>query len=233
MPRSIEMKYLKSILYMFLFAALLVGCANKQAGTSAAATEAETTSPLETAASAAVIHPLPDHTMDNLTDAILSISLEEGSTYADDTGKMQMNLKIYTYDRYDMVDISTMKVGDAIATYNSEVEILSLTQDDYGTIHINGGLDENGMDLVTDDSGVYYAIGYSDIKNWYQIGEATIRVSVDFVAYDNADPDQGEVIYYPGSFLTGEVTDYHFTPHNTTVRVENGQIVELNRRYTP
>ena len=28
-------------------------------------------------------------------------------------------------------------------------------------------------------------------------------------------------------------TDYYFTPYNTTIRVENGQIMEMYRVYTP
>ena len=76
-------------------------------------------------------------------------------------------------------------------------------------------------------------MGYSDAKNWYEVGEATIRVSTDFKAFDNADLDLGEVTYYPGDFLVGAVTNYDFTPYNTTVRVEGGQIVELNRVYIP
>ena len=51
-----------------------------------------------------IISPLPDTTMENLTDAILSISLDEGNAYVDDNGRMQMDLKIYTYDKYDMVE---------------------------------------------------------------------------------------------------------------------------------
>ena len=62
------------------------------------------------------------------------------------------------------------------------------------------------------------------MKNWYEIGEATIRVSVDFRGIDNADLEQGEVIIYPGDFLIGAVTNYDFTPYNTTIRVEDGQI---------
>lgn len=100
----------------------------------------------------------------------------------DDTGKMQMKVKVCTCDRYDMVDISVLKVGDTIVTH---------------------------------------------------AGEATIRVSADFKGYDNSDPEQGEVIIYPGDFLIGGVADYNFTPYNTTIRVEGGQIVEMNRVYTP
>ena len=71
--------------------------------------------------------------------------------------------------------------------------------------------------------------GADGVKNWYEIGEATIRVSADFRGLDKADPERGEVILYPGDFLVGAVTNYDFTPYNTAIRVEGGQIVEMNR----
>ena len=184
-------------------------------------------------AAAVTVNPLADTTMENLTDAILSISLEEGDAYVDDTGKMQMDVTIYTHDKYDMLDISKLKVGDIIVTHAGEVEITSLEQKESGTICINGGLEGGGFDLATDESGIFYEVGFNDAKNWYEVGEATIRVSVDFKGYDNADPDKGEVIIYPGDFLTEGVVNYDFTPFNTTIRVEAGQIVEMNRVYVP
>ena len=210
----------KLLLLTLALCFLLTGC-------SSANEEAQPTEP------GAIINPLPDSTMDNLSDAILSVSLEEGGAYVDDTGKMQMDLKIYSYDKYDMVDISMLKVGDVLVTHAGEVEIRSLEHTEGGSIAINGGLDAGGFELVTDDNGIFYEQGFNDAKNWYEVGEATIRVSVDFRYYDNSDFDKGEVIYYPGSFLVGEVTDYHFYPHNTTIRVENGQIIEMHRVYVP
>ena len=192
-----------------------------------AATKAEQTEP------ALVISPLPDTTMDNLTDAILSISLEDGDAYVDDSGIMQMDLKIYTYDKYDMVDIANLKVGDTVVRHSGEVKVISKEQNEAGTISINGGLENGGFDLVTDDCGIFYETGFNDVKNWHEIGEATIRVSVDFKGIDNADLEQGEVIIYPGDFLVGAVTNYDFTPYNTTIRVEDGQIVEMNRVFIP
>ena len=179
------------------------------------------------------ISPLPDATMENLTDAILSVSLAEGDAYVDETGKMQMDLKIYSYDCYDMVDISNLKVGDTLVRHSDEVQVTSIEQNDAGTIYINGGLDNGGFDLVTDDCGVFYEMGYNDHKNWYQVGEATIRVSADFKGSDCADPELGEVVIYPGDFLVDAVTNYDFTPYNTTISIEGGQIVEMNRRYIP
>lgn len=180
-----------------------------------------------------IVYPLPDATMENLTDAILSVSLEEGDVYLDDTGKLQMNVTIYTYDAYDLVDIALLQVGDRIVTHAGEVDIISIRHLPGGTIAINGGWEEDGLTLMTDDSGFYYAIGANDTKSWYEIGKATIRVSVDFRGYDQSDLEMGEVVFYPGSFLVNEVTNYDFTPYNTTIRIEEGQVVELHRMYMP
>jgi hypothetical protein len=179
------------------------------------------------------IRPLPDTTMDNLTDAILSVSLEEGDVYVDASGTMQMKLKIFTYDQYDLVDIANLEVGDTIVRHSGEVTVISLEQSETGRISINGGLENDGFDLATNDCGIFYESGFSDAKNWYEIGETTIRVSDDFKGIDNVDLELGEVVIYPNDFLDGTVTNYDFTPYNTTVRVEAGQIVEMHRAFTP
>lgn len=182
---------------------------------------------------AATIYPLPDTTMENLTDAILSVSFEEGDVYLDDTGKLQMTVKIYTHDQYDLVDIALLRMGDILVTHASEVIVTSVERKGDGMVSINGGWEAGGLSLMTSDAGFYYAVSANDTKDWYEIGEATIRVSVDFMGYDQADLELGEVIFCPGSFLVGEVTNYDFTPFNTTVRVEAGQVVELYRMYMP
>ena len=223
------MKHKSLIIATSILCLLSTGCAKNEA----VAEVPQITVVEETAAPVVVINPLPDATMNNLKDAILSISLEEGDAYVDDTGIMQMDVKIYTYDKYDMVDIANLKIGDTIATHDGFVEVSSMEQTDFGTIRINGGLDENGIELDTGDEGYYFESGFNDAKNWYMVGEETIRVSVDFVGYDTSDLEAGEVLLYPGSFLVGEVTNFNFTPHNTTIRVADGQIVEMHRIYTP
>lgn len=182
---------------------------------------------------AVTILPLPDATMENLTDAILSVSFQEGDVYLDDTGKLQMAVKIYTYDQYDLVDISLLQAGDILVTHTGEVEVVSVESMIGGIIVNNGGSEAGGLTLIPDECGVYYAADVNGNKSWYQIGEATIRVSVDFQGYDQADPEQSKIIFYPGSFLVNEVTNYNFTPYNTTIRIEAGQVVELHRTYIP
>lgn len=222
----------KYMIAALLICFLLTGCGNDTAAPET--TQVPTTAAAaEQAAPAVRIYPLPDTTLENLSDAILSVSLEEGNAFVDDTGKMQMDVTIYTYDKYDMVDISLLKVGDILVTHAGDVEITDLARTENGTLLINGGLDENGFDLVTDETGVFFERGYSDAKNWYELGKDIIRVSVDFIYRDTSDPEAGEILYYPGDFLIGAVPDYRFTPHNTTIRVENGQIIEMHRVYTP
>ena len=157
-----------------------------------------------------------------------TVSLEEDGGYVDDTGIMRMDLTIYTYDKYDMVDIAALNVGDIIVTHAGEVKVASLERNGDCSVSINGDIN-----LVTDECGIFFEIDSNDAKNWYEIGKATIRVSVDFLGTDNIDPELGEVILYPGSFLVGEVKNYNFTPYNTTIRVENGQVIEMTRIYTP
>lgn len=233
----------KLIVLLIVFCLLLTGCAypksdgggNDVLADNKIAATAENYDTADTGQTedASKIIPLPDTTMENLTDAILSVSLDEGNAYVDDNGRMQMDLRIYTYDKYDMVDIANLKVGDTVVRHSGEVKVISKEQNEAGAIYINGGLENGGFDLVTDDCGTFYEIGFNDTKNWYEVGETTIRVSVDFKGSDNADLEQGEVIIYPGDFLIGAVKNYDFTPYNTTIRVEDGQIVEMNRVFTP
>ena len=235
------MKNKKLIVLSMAFSLLLAGCISANADAIVVPvntavpenTQAPETVATEQTEENLIIVPLPDTTMEDLNDAILSVSLEEGGAYVDDTGKMQMDLKIYSYDKYDMMDVANLKVGDIICGYSGAVTITSIERDGACTIAINGGLNGDGFDLVTDEDGIYYERGYNDSKNWYEVGTATIRVSVDFEGVDSAEPEKGEIILYPGSFLVGEVTNYDFTPYNTTIRVENGQIVEMNRVYIP
>ena len=233
----------KCILLFFALCTVLSACSNSQSDstethmskTEVATNEAATsvTEYVAVLEPAITIYPLPDSTMDTLNNATLAISLEEGDAYVDDAGVMRMDVKIYSYDLFDMVDISGLKAGDTIVTHSGKVEISSIERNEFGTILINGGLEYGGFDLFSSNGGVYYEVGFSDTKNWYEVGSATLRVSADLEFRDNIDLEKGEQIYYAGSFLVGEVINYHFTPYNTTIRTENGQIVSMERIYTP
>ena len=181
-----------------------------------------------------IISPLPA-TIDihNLENCTVPVSFEQGDAYVDDTGAMQMDVTVYNYDLYDMVDIASLKNGDVIIIGENEVIVDSLERKDRD-IFINGGLEYNGYEFRTDDETVWYECGYNDAKSYYEIGKVTLRVSADMNFYDNSDLDKGEIIYYPGDFLTNDAgIVYHFVPNNTNIVIENGMIIEISRSYMP
>lgn len=209
-----------------IFCAGLVGC-------NAPETETEPGTEIQTETYNTVV-PLPNmNSVQDIDNCTVAVSFEQGDVYVDDTGAMQMDVTVYTYDLYDMVDIAELKEGDVIVIRGEEVIITSLEQTERGLL-INGGLDENGYDLRTSEDTVWYESGYSDVKSYYEIGKVTLRVSPDMCFYDNFDLDKGECTYYPGDFLV-ENTDfmYYFNPNNTTIVIEDGMIIEMHRQYTP
>ena len=199
-----------------------------------ASTEAPTVPPTE-ASLANVIAPLPGTIeIHNLDNCVVAVSLKQGDAFVDDTGVMRMTVAVYTYDLYDLVDISRMQNGDTIIIRGEEVVIEALDRTDTGLIRINGGPDMGGYDLWTEENTVYFETGYSDMKYWKELGTATVQVSADFIYTDRSNLDTEPTVYYPGDFLTDSgLIDYDFDPQSTTVTIQDGCIVSMERAYTP
>ena len=99
-------------------------------------------------------------------------------------------------------------------------------------IWINGGLDEGGYELRSDDETTYYLMDYSDMLYYYEIGEIKVPVSEDFVYTDASDLEGGEVSYSIDDLLEGNA-DYDFVPQNTQLVIFEGKVSFMERIYTP
>jgi len=181
------------------------------------------------------VYPLPVTTdITHLDNCSVAVSFEKDGFYKAKDGTTRLKATVYTYDLYDLVDISLLKEGDTIVLRGEKVEITSLTHTDFGSIQINGGLDVGGYELRTDNHTVYYEIGYSDVKSYYALGEVTLPVADYFTFTDGFDLDKGDILYSSDDFFTEHTAFYfHFTPHDTTIVIENGQVTAMNRIYTP
>ena len=213
-------KTLSVILTLILSVGLIAGC-NSQTG--------------KEENNAKVINPLPEtldvNALDNCT---VAVSLEKGNAYVDDSGKMVMDVTVYSYELYDMVDVSTLEENDVIVRKDEEVTITEVERTDSGIVRINGGEENGGFDLVSNDNTVYYETGMNDIKAYYELGKATLPVSVDFEYIDESVLDSEAKTYYPGDFLTDDAEiEYNFTPNNTSIVIENGTIIKMNKVYMP
>ena len=213
-------KTLSVILTLILSVGLFAGC-NSQTG--------------KEENNAKVINPLPEtlnvNALDNCT---VAVSLEKGDVYVDDNGKMVMNLTVYSYELYDMVDIASLKENDVIVRKDEEVTITEVERTDSGLVRINGGEENGGFDLVSNGNTVYYETGMNDIKAYYELGNVILPVSVDFRYIDESEPEKEAKTYYPGDFLTDDAgIEYNFTPNNTSIVIENGVIIAMNKVYMP
>ena len=182
-----------------------------------------------------VISPLPEtldiNALDNCT---VAVSLEKGDVKLSDNGKTVMDVTVYSYELYDMVDIASLEENDVIVRKNEEVTVTEVERLESGLVRINGGEENGGFDLVSNDSTVYYEIGMNDIKAYYELGKLTLPVSDEFEYIDKSDLDTEAKIYYPADFLTDDVDiEYSFSPNNTSIVIENGTIIKMNKVYMP
>lgn len=182
-----------------------------------------------------VVSPLPASIdMDALDNCTVAVSLEEGGAYVDDEGKMVMDVTVYAYDLYDMVDIASLAENDVIVRLGEEVKVASIERLDTGLININGGEENGGFSLISNDSTVYYEVGMSDIKAYYELGKATLPVFDEFTYTDESNLGAEPAEYFAGDFLAeGVITEYNFNPNNTSIVIQDGYIVAMKKVYTP
>ena len=181
------------------------------------------------------VAPLPVAVdLNQLEDCMVAISLNKGDVYMDKSGAVQMDVTVYVYDLYDMVDIALLKEGDSILIRQEEVVISSVERKESGTVIFNGGLDAGGFELHTDGDTVYYEQGYSDVKSYYELGKVTLPVSEKFIYNDASDLDKQAVIYSAEDFLKDNPgIKYYFGPSSTTIQIENGYVTAMTRVYVP
>ena len=215
-------KILSVIMAVILSLGMLAGCGTK--------TETESKEP-----NVNVISPLPEtidiNALDNCT---VAISLEKGGAYVNDSGKMVMDVTVYSYELYDIVDIASLKENDVILRKNEEVNVTEIERLETGLVRINGGEENGGFDLVSNDSTVYYESGMNDIKAYYELGSVTLTVSDEFEYVDESDLDADAKKYFAGDFLKDDAgIEYNFSPNNTSIVIENGTIIKMNKTYMP
>ena len=215
----------------------LSACAAKQANSDTqkdsdtAETEQQPDS-AQTAQETKRIEPLPESLdLNALTDATVASSFG-AEDISEKDGKTELTLTVYDYDVYDMVDIAQLAVGDTIVVDGKDMVVAS-REDKDGFVTINGGLEQGGVDLTSDDSGVYYAVGMDDAKSYHELGRITVPVAEGFVLTDNSDPEHPDETYTASDLakLAGEGVG--FTAGNTQATIEHGELTVLARSYTP
>jgi hypothetical protein len=177
------------------------------------------------------IRPLPS-TLDinNLTECTVNVSFSKDSVIQEES---KLYMKVYDYEVFDMVDISTLDIGDTIIIRDVEVKVNDLETLKSGLLFINGGIENDGYDLWC-DNGVYFEHGYNDVKSFYPIGDIVLPLAENFIYIDSSDLDKGDIELDKDNFLE-IVSDkyYEFTEINTKAVISNGEIIKIVRNYVP
>lgn len=217
---------------------VMAGCAKKEEAAEEVQNQEEVVEEVteevteESEQESGAIMPIPATVdVNNLSDCMVSVSFGKEDIDADGDN-VQLKVKVWTYDLYDMVDISMLEEGSVIQIGGEDVQVASVEMTDKAVL-INGGLDNGGYELRTNEDTVYYEIGYSDVLSYYEVGEAILPVSDEFVFIDSSDLDKGEVSYSIEDLQNNEEIYFDFTPNNTKIVIEEGKIVVMERVYTP
>lgn len=218
------------IVFVILMCLVLTGCGTKAEAPAATAAPEVTALPEAEPAPEQVV-PLPRNV--DAVNGTLSVSLAEGDVYVNANNMPEMKVTAYDYELYDVVAMNALKVGDRILRLGQDVTVNSIEKYENGDIIINGGLDAGGHVFRPGDGGDYYEISYNDAKSYAPVGELILPVSDEFFFVDSSDLDKGPQTYYLDTFFVDGLFGWYFFPSNTTVQLENGIAVSMERVYIP
>ena len=157
------------------------------------------------------------------------------ATVEDNEAGNTVRLDLYSMEYYDAAELSRLKPGDGIIIENELFTVESMEDTENGK-RINGGLENDGYDLVSLGGGVYRVSGYDDAATYIDVAGLNINMPKDIVLTDgSAAPDAEPAVY------TGDVEVANFLrsgavaigPHNTLAHFTDGELTEIEIRYAP
>ena len=137
-------------------------------------------------------------------------------------------------DWYDLVDVGMLKEGDTIIVEGEEVPVLSISRED-GVV-INEDQDARSFELATEEDGNgFFVRGLDDMTTYTEQGVTTLTIDPAATFTDAWDIDSDPVTSTGEGIVEAMQASANdsFTPHNTTVRVEGGKVMEIKRDYVP
>lgn len=186
------------------------------------------------------ILPIDAGTLDDIKDPANNYIFAANITAVKDG---QMTMTVYSYDAYEKADIDALEVGDVIQTHDqgdttvTKLEVKSIERDeDAGSVTINGGIEEGGLELWIDHD-VYRTVTMDDYPVYYAMGELTLPMQEDVSISDTSADVQvdsaavSEGIKDVEAAFDADPDDW--TANNTTVFTDGGKVSGVNRVWVP
>lgn len=173
----------------------------------------------------------------NIEDATLRASFDASAI---DPESKTASLALYEMDVYDVVDMTTLAVGDVIIVGDKEYTVDSVNENgEY--IEINGGYaaSETGMTFVSNDGGTYRTMLSDDYATYSKIGDVVLNISDEFSLVDHmgGEPDNEgvstDLAGYP-EYVSGlDEFGIVFDCANVEVHIVNNELVSVVRYWVP
>ncbi|MEG0839902.1 MAG: hypothetical protein RSF33_08895 [Hydrogenoanaerobacterium sp.] len=227
------MKNKKLGLVIVLCALLLSSCAAKKPSEQKMEASSSQTS-ASTEKEAKKVLPLPATiSVDNMSDCMVEVSFGAKDVSVDEAGKILIHFTVYDYELFDMVDISTLEVGDTIVVDKKDILVKTIKNEN-GTFKINGGYEDGGCYLKTDEDGVFFEVGPNESKSYYSIGEVTLPIAKTFTFSDSSSLDKPEEKLSADGFLAKmKKSGDGFETGATTATIAGGLITNITKTYIP
>ena len=170
-----------------------------------------------------------------LADGIYHVAFNRGDVLGGASGVFMNAVHVFSEDVYDIVEVNTLAVCDTLVVGGESYPVTGVENQD-GSVLVNGGLDAGGFTLVAEDeSNCFKVRGYNDLTSYTERGVTTLTVDPSATFTDGWNIEAEPVVTnYDGIVAAMQASENDsFTEDNTTVRVEGGRVVEINRIYVP
>lgn len=173
--------------------------------------------------------------IDNVDNGYYNVTID-GSGISEADGKVTVRAEIFAEDTYDIVDVNFMAAGDVLYVNGQLMPVETVDKLDSGVIEVNGGIENNGCALrPEEESNCYVYFGMDDAMSYSRKGVAELTLSENAKLFDNSDPT--EVKESEGRDVAPALQklaeNYALYCNSTRILVEDGEIVEINKFYTP
>lgn len=176
------------------------------------------------------------------TDSTLAVEFSSNDI---DWENKRMTFTVYSENQYDSAWVSRLKVGDTLMYEGKPMRVKSI-RNDRGTIEINGGVEQGGAWLTTihggawpdkEKSGMYRAVTMDDHSVYTKQRQVTLPLSdqLTFIDCGINPTDLPDTIRTELQLHFESLSDYRqfFSPINTRITLDKGQVKVIDRRWIP
>jgi len=188
----------------------------------------------EVEVSPAFIRPMAaPYSLDNLDNATIPVSFS-----ADDFNWRggSLTVTVYAEEVYDANEINSMVIGDTLY-HCDEAMIVKDIELHKEYMFVNGGIENEGVDLEALAGGKYRSTQFDDHSTYVEMGQVTLPLSQSFTIVDcGVNPEDPSTIITDGQkAYLDTLASYkrNFWSIDTVVKVENSEITNITRKWIP